>query len=197
MLEWGVAAAPLPGETECGDLHVVQAFDGGVLVAVIDAIGHGAEAARLAGLAAGVLERNPSEPVQALLLRCHRHLSGSRGAAISLASFDHRASTMAWLGVGNVIGVLLRAGAPAKPRRDALLVRGGMVGDRLPRLQSSGVPVERGDLLIMATDGIASDFRAALNGKLEPQHLAERIKARHAKTTDDALVLVARYAGVH
>lgn len=194
-LEWGVAVAPLPGEADCGDLYVVRAFDGGVLVAVIDGIGHGAEAARVAGLAASVLERHAAEPVHALLLRCHKRLRGSRGAAISLASFDDRACTMSWLGVGNVNGVLLRAGSPANPRRDSLLVRSGMVGDRLPELELAAIPVERGDLLIMATDGIANGFREALPGKLEPQQLAEQIERGYARTTDDALVLVARYAG--
>jgi len=193
-LEWGVAVAPLPGEADCGDLYVVRAFDGGVLAAVIDAIGHGAEAARIAGLAAGVLERHAREPVQALLPRCHKRLRGSRGAAISLASFDDRAGTMSWLGVGNVGGILVHADARPEPRQ-SLLVRGGIVGDRLPALELAAIPVERGDLLIMATDGIANGFREALPGKLEPQRLAEEIERGYAKTTDDALVLVARYAG--
>src|SRR5437879_10439108 len=122
MLEWGVAALPLPGQTDCGDHHVVQAFAGGVLVAVIDAIGHGAEAARVAGLAAGVLERHPAEPVDALLLKCHERLRGSRGAAISVASFDHRSRTMTWLGVGNVNGVCVDSAALSCPCPDSLSV---------------------------------------------------------------------------
>lgn len=195
MLEWCVAAAPLPGQTDCGDRHVVRAFAGGVLVAVIDAIGHGAEAARIAGLAAGVLERNPAEPVHSLVLRCHKRLRGSRGAAVSIASFDHRTSTMSWLGVGNVSGVLVHAGARPKPRPQSLLVRGGMVGDHLPELELSGFAVERGDMLIMATDGIGSHFTEALLDMPEPQQLAERIQRDYAKTTDDSLVLVARCAG--
>ena len=194
MLEWGVAALPLPGQTDCGDHHVVQGFAGGVLVAVIDAIGHGAEAARVAGLAAGVLERHPAEPVDALLLKCHERLRGSRGAAISVASFDHRSRTMTWLGVGNVNGVWVHAGARPKPRRESLLVRGGMVGGHLPELGFSGIPVERGDMLIMVTDGVASHFTEAVLDMPEPQRLAERIQRDYAKTTDDSLVLVARCA---
>jgi phosphoserine phosphatase RsbX len=195
MLEWGVAAAALPGQTDCGDRHVVRAFAGGVLAAVIDAIGHGAEAAEVAGLAAGVLERHAAEPIQALLLECHERLRGSRGAAISVASFDHRSRTMTWLGVGNVNGILVQAGARPKPRPKSLLVRGGMVGDHLPELACSGIPVERGDMLIMATDGIGGRFAEGLRGKLEPQQLAERIQRGYAKTTDDSLVLVARFTG--
>jgi serine phosphatase RsbU (regulator of sigma subunit) len=195
MLEWGVAAAPLPGQTDCGDRHVVQAFAGGVLVAVIDAIGHGAEAAQVAGLAAGVLERHPAEPVHALLLRCHGRLRGSRGAAISIASFDHRTATMNWLGVGNVTGFLVHAGARPNPRPNSLLLRSGIVGDQMPELELSGIPVERGDVLVMATDGIGSHFTEALLDVPEPQQLADRIHRGYAKTSDDSLVLVARCAG--
>jgi phosphoserine phosphatase RsbX len=195
MLDWGAAAAPLPGQTDSGDRHVVREFDGGVLTAVIDAIGHGAEAARVAGFAAGVLEQQPAEPVHVLLRRCHERLLGSRGAAISVASFDQRNGTMTWLGVGNVHGVLVRARARPKPRPQSLLVRGGMVGDHLPELELSGFPVEPGDMLIMATDGIGSHFTEALLDMPEPQQLAERIQRDYAKTTDDSLVLVARCAG--
>lgn len=195
MLDWGAAAAPLPGQTDSGDRHVVREFDGGVLTAVIDAIGHGAEAARVAGFAAGVLEQHPAEPVHVLLRRCHERLLGSRGAAISVASFDQRNGTMSWLGVGNVHGVLVRGRARPKPRPQSLLVRGGLVGDHLPDLAFSGIPVERGDTLVMATDGIESRFPEALGEILEPQQLAERIQRGYARTTDDSLVLVARCVG--
>ena len=44
MIEWGVAAAPLAGETESGDLHLVKPVGRGMLVAAVDGLGHGAEA---------------------------------------------------------------------------------------------------------------------------------------------------------
>jgi hypothetical protein len=53
--------------------------------------------------------------------------------------------------------------------------------------------VSPGDTLVFATDGISTDFRRELVWSLPPQNAAERILARHGKTTDDALVLVARY----
>ena len=45
MIEWGVASRALPGETRSGDLHVVESFAGGALVAAVDGLGHGEEAA--------------------------------------------------------------------------------------------------------------------------------------------------------
>src|SRR5438876_387121 len=34
FIEWGVATQPIPGETVCGDLHLVKPFAYGALVAV-------------------------------------------------------------------------------------------------------------------------------------------------------------------
>ncbi len=63
LIEWGVAAQPLEGEAESGDLHVVQRFPKGVLVAAVDGLGHGPEAAAAARSAVATLKimrTNPS-----------------------------------------------------------------------------------------------------------------------------------------
>src|SRR5256885_16832155 len=57
MIEWGVAAAPLAGETESGDLHLVKPVGRGMLVAAVDGLGHGAEAAAAARTAVATLDR--------------------------------------------------------------------------------------------------------------------------------------------
>src|SRR5206468_5609454 len=45
MVEYGVAKLALPGHAESGDHHVVRCNRNGVLIAAIDGIGHGEEAA--------------------------------------------------------------------------------------------------------------------------------------------------------
>jgi len=55
MVEWAVGARALEGEPVSGDLHVVTPFPGGVLVAVMDGLGHGTEAAAAAEAAAEIL----------------------------------------------------------------------------------------------------------------------------------------------
>jgi hypothetical protein len=62
-------------------------------------------------------------------------------------------------------------------------------------LHASVVALAQGDTLILATDGIHSDFGNTVNLFDPPQDLADRILAKYGKTTDDALVLVARYLG--
>src|SRR5438270_41239 len=87
-VEWGAAQVTLEGETVCGDRHLVKPFPGGVLAVVVDGLGHGVEAAAAARVAVAELEAHAREPVITLLERCHQILTPTRGAAISLASFN-------------------------------------------------------------------------------------------------------------
>ena len=192
-LQWGVASAPLPGQTESGDRFLVEPFARGALVAVVDALGHGHRAAQIAAQAVDTLNGHAQDSVTALVRRCHDALRDRHGATMSLASFDWRSHQMTWLGIGNVIGLLVpHAFHPDAPLR-RLLVRGGVVGGDLPDLKPTTVEVTPGDTLIIATDGIDEGFGGELPADLAPQPLAEHIFSRYAKSTDDALVLVARY----
>jgi negative regulator of sigma-B (phosphoserine phosphatase) len=192
-LQWGVAAAPLPGQTESGDRFLVEPFPSGTLIAVVDALGHGRRAAQVAAQTIDMLVQYARDPVTTLILRCHETLRDRHGATISLASFDWRSRRMTWLGIGNVAGALVPHSFRAESPVRRLLVRGGVVGGDLPDLDPVLVAIAPGDTLIMATDGIQEQFADELPADLEPQPLAEHIFTRYAKSTDDALVLVARY----
>lgn len=196
MIEWGVAHAALAGEPECGDSHVVKAFPGGALVAVLDGIGHGAEACRAAETAAGILAERPEESIVSLVKRCHDALRGTRGVVMSLASFNFAQRMMAWCGVGNVEGLLVRSEA-VNPPRESLLLRAGVLGHQLPALHSAVVPVVPGDTLIFTTDGIRHSFDSSRQYDQAPQKIADHILTQDSKGTDDSLVLVARYMGAN
>jgi len=195
IIEWGNASLTLAGEVESGDKHVVKVFPHGALLAVMDGLGHGKEAAAAANLAARILQTADKESLISLLKRCHECLRSTRGVVISLAAFNAVEETMTWVGVGNVEGVLLRADPAVDPRYESLVLRSGVVGSRLPLLHGTIVPVMRGDTLIFSTDGIRREFTQGLALGDGPQQLADKILGRHAKRTDDALVLVARYVG--
>jgi negative regulator of sigma-B (phosphoserine phosphatase) len=193
--EWGVACAPMPGEREAGDAYLVTEVPCGMLVAVVDGLGHAAEAASAAQAAIAELRVAASDPLPSIFLRCHEALRRTRGAVISTARFDAAQNAMSWLGVGNVEGVLV-AGDPRQGRpRQSLLLRGGVVGYKLPRLRPSTLPVKRGDTLVVATDGIRSSFAGRLDYAGTPEELARRTLDEYGTGNDDALVLVVRYLG--
>jgi len=194
-LDWGVAALPFNGQPESGDRYVVQSFPGGVLLAIIDGLGHGSEAAMAATTAEFILRAEPREPVISLVRRCHESLRLTRGVVMSLVSFDTSHGLMTWLGVGNARGILLRSGLSGNQPREELLLRAGVIGGQIPALQAAVLPVACGDTLFLVTDGIAGDFSQQLMRSEAPQRTAELILSKHAKRDDDALVLVARVVG--
>ena len=195
IVDWAVASQPLAGQAASGDCHVVAPFPDGVLVAALDGLGHGQEAAVAARAAARILEAQPSDSLVALLQKCHHALLETRGVVLSLAAFNANDATMSWAGVGNVEGLLLRADPTAEPAREAIVLRAGVVGYQLPHVSSAVLQVAPGDTLIFATDGIRVEFTEGLlpGGPLQP--FADRLLARYRKETDDALVLVVEYLG--
>jgi len=170
-------------------------FRHGVLLAVIDGLGHGEAAAVAADIAVASLGGHAQESVLSLMRRCHEGLKATRGVVMSLASINAPDRTVTWVGVGNVEGRLLRANAHDRPACEAVPWRGGVVGYQLPPLRTSMLPIRRGDTLVLATDGIRASFAEELSLRDPPQQIADHILARFGKDTDDALVLVARFVG--
>src|SRR6266545_6291365 len=152
LVHWGVATLALTGQTESGDLHLVAPVKHGVLVAVVDGLGHGEEAAAPAKIAVHTLEQFAEEPPLSLVQRCHAALKGTRGVVLSLARLDAHRGTMTWLGIGNVEGLLHHAHWAERSARASLVTRGGIVGSELPAVQAAVLPVEPGDTLVRSEE---------------------------------------------
>lgn len=196
IAEWAYAAQAAPGCSESGDRHLVRSLDDGVLIAAIDGLGHGPEAARASGEAAAALsEADASESLSQMMGDCHAALHGTRGATASLARFDAGSAQLAWLAVGNVHGQIVRR-TPAHGRRDeSLLLLPGVVGGQLPRLRESVLPMARGDVLALMTDGVIPHAAERLDTRDPPCEIAQTVLEQGAHGQDDALVVVARYMG--
>ncbi len=194
LAEIGVASQALSGETVSGDTYAVAPSAHGLLVAVIDGLGHGSEAAIACDAAAESIMACAGQTVVSIVRQCHERLRGTRGAVMSVASFNAVDSTMTWLAVGNVEACLLRAD-PATREKPYVLMRAGVVGQNLPPLRAEIMSVSPGDVLVMATDGIQSGFASSIDIRMPPQEIADALMARFAKKTDDALVMVLRWRG--
>jgi hypothetical protein len=184
------------GQREPGDWHVLVEVPPRILLAAIDGLGHGEEAAGAAKIAAGVIRDFRQESVIPLVQRCHESLRGTRGVVMSIVSINTQENTMTWLGVGNVEGLLLHRDSYGTLIRETLALRGGVVGDHLPNLFAGIFPLSRGDTIVLATDGIRSNFADDLPLRESAQGIADHILARFGRGTDDALALVVRYWGL-
>jgi negative regulator of sigma-B (phosphoserine phosphatase) len=196
VVDWAIAERPLPGEAESGDRALVVVDPDAALVAAIDGLGHGQEAARAAAPAVETLRAFAGDPLVALAERCHEALRQSRGAALSLARFCARDDTVTWVGVGNVEGRLVQSHGWGAVSVESLAPAQGIVGVHLPKLRETSLRVRAGDVVLLATDGIDSTFADSLRPTGTADELAARILAEHSKGTDDALIVVARYIGL-
>jgi len=196
LIDLGVASVAPDGQVESGDLYIAKCDSRLGLLAAIDGIGHGKGAAAASRAAAASLESHFTDPLIPLIQECHEALRSTRGVVLSASSIDFQNNTLAWLGVGNVQGLLIRSANSPYGRNQSLLLRPGVVGSRLPALQTATLPFSPGDTLVFATDGIRSDFADDdLFAHESPQRSADRILAKYYKGNDDALVLVARLLG--
>lgn len=195
-VEWGVATRCRRGEAMSGDLAVITLVTEGALVAGIDGLGHGREAAHAAGKAAEVVRESSSQDLVALVHRCHAALGGTRGAAISLAFVSPARNEVTWLGVGNVEGRLLSGDPSATRPKGSLALQRGVPGHELPTVRTATIDVRPGDVLVLATDGIESGFADPPDISGSTRAISERILADYGKRPDDdALVVAVRYLG--
>jgi negative regulator of sigma-B (phosphoserine phosphatase) len=194
MLDWAIKAATLSGQSVSGDRAVVKGLGDGVLVAVIDGLGHGPAAALAAERAALTIEDNAGQDLAAMMQLCHSELTGNRGAVISLVKLGND-RTLTWLGVGNVTIKLLRGRLNSLLRTiERPVLKAGLVGHgSLPLLRTASIPVRNNDLLFLATDGIELGFAEQINISAGSIEIAEQIIDNYVKHTDDALVFVGRY----
>ncbi len=187
----GLAARTRSGERESGDRAVALSFPGGFLLGLVDGVGHGPEAARAAAIAVATLEREPQAPVSTLLTRCHVNLRETRGATVTIASFDIASQRSTWAGVGNVEALLFRAVDGRTRHAWSPVLVGGILGIDRPRIVESQALVHSYDVLVLATDGIDKPFEHAVDVRQAPQVVANRILRECSTATDDAVVLIA------
>jgi serine phosphatase RsbU (regulator of sigma subunit) len=185
----------MSGETVSGDRALVERRHDEYLVAAIDGLGHGPDAAVAAETADRTIVENAAEPLDALMLLCHGALARTRGAALTLAHIDTEAQTLRWVGVGNVEAFLVRSSSGGTRAIDAPVLFGGIVGYQLPPVLVRSTSWQRGDLLVMATDGIDRRFAQNIRPSEDVRTLAAGILTSCNKGSDDALVLVGRLRG--
>src|SRR2546426_11808133 len=86
IVEWGVAWQMLAGEVESGDKHVVKIFPHGALLAAVDGLGHGEEAAAAANMAVKFPPSSEKETALLPLQRCPERVGTTPGVVVNLGA---------------------------------------------------------------------------------------------------------------
>jgi negative regulator of sigma-B (phosphoserine phosphatase) len=179
-----------------GRSSAISAGTNGALFGVVDGLGHGWLAATAATSAVEVVDAAPTEPLADLMQLCHRALTETRGAAITLARINFDTDTLSWIGVGNVTANLIAKRPGGVEVRSSVRLAGGIIGFRMPDgTAPQEVSITHGDLVVITSDGISDGYLDTLDFAASAPVIAEHILAAHSKESDDALVLAARHRG--
>jgi len=184
----GSWSRPRPGEELNGDAYFVSEYDGELLLAVIDGLGHGHGANEAARAAVETLEQWRGEPLQDLVLGVHETLRATRGAVMGAAILDSSRETYVYAGVGNVELRLLGSTDPGRP-----VPTNGTLGARLSNVRVWPHRLSEGATLVLASDGISTTWDINSYPGLatkSPQMLAGILLRDFARNSDDATVLV-------
>lgn len=181
-------SVPKSGERVNGDAVLVRRTDAGhLLLAVIDALGHGPHAAHAAHIALGCLQdASLEDPLAVLMQAMHARLRDTRGAAATLCIL--RGSKFESCAVGNVQLRCLDASVP-------LVLSSGVLGQRMPKLRVCEAELRPGARLALFSDGLSSQFRLEETRQLTPQQSCQLALERHRKKEDDCTILVADLEG--
>lgn len=184
-MRWARAGRPKPGETISGDETLIHRVGNGVLIAVVDGLGHGPEAAKAARLACEFLRENAAPDLDDLIRRCGRAIGHTRGAAATLVWIE--GDNLRHVGVGNV-EVASSARHGIRPFSTP-----GVVGRALRKTLATEHRVSAGDLIVLFTDGISARFDLAAMRQLDPEAIAAQLLSNHAKPHDDATCVVVTF----
>lgn len=190
-IEWGAAGRPCGGEWESGDGFVVKLPSQTAVIAVVDGVGHGSEAARAARTALAVVDSFASAPPIELLYRCHEALRATRGVVMTVAWIDAYRRILQWMGIGNVATTLIHGNG--NPSREHLVTRGGLLGHQIPNVAVASTSISSGDSLVFVTDGVDWDPHTGAFPASDPERAARHLLDQHGNCSDDALALVVRF----
>jgi serine phosphatase RsbU (regulator of sigma subunit) len=190
LLEHASQIRPCHGEYVSGDAVVIRPLEHGLFVAIVDVLGHGPEAHELTHVIAAYLDRHGSSDVSGLMTRLHQHLKGTRGAAVGLCAIDAATGRIDYAGIGNTS---IRRFGKAETR---LVSQDGVLGQNMRTPLHQALQLERGDLIVLYTDGVSDRFTSNdYPGVLlhAPKEVASNIVQRFGKNHDDAACIVVRY----
>ena len=192
QIKYEVIFEPLEGQIECGDQYFIKELADCILIAVVDGLGHGAEAAFAAKKAIQTLDAHANESIETLFKLCNEALCLTRGAAMTIFKIDTRYK-LTYMGIGNVMGACWKINESGKLIHNLIVLDPGIVGSRLfPSMQVKEIAMSPGDTFILATDGIKIQFESEPPKVESPEKIAKHIFNTYRNKNDDGLILVAQ-----
>lgn len=176
--------------SECGDTGRIYRTDTACTLALIDVLGHGAQARLVAQQAEAYLDAHYADGLTGLLQGLHAELLGTRGAVGAVCRLYLQEGLLECAGIGNITVKVIR------DKSETLISRDGIIGYHTIRPHVVQTPFAPGDIVLMFSDGIKSTVNYAAQKELlskSASEIAGTILREYGTKTDDASCIVMKY----
>jgi anti-sigma regulatory factor (Ser/Thr protein kinase) len=184
---------PKPGETASGDGFAYTATSEHFRLFIGDGLGHGEEASKAINKALQSFTTSKETSPEQIIRHVHNGVKKTRGLVGTAAVYSFKEKVWRICGVGN-ISTRTQIGQSVKN----YMSYNGIIGLNIPNtLNEQEVPGERGQLIILCSDGIRTRWELQkYTGiyKFDLSIIAAAIYKDFSRKTDDMCVIVGRIA---
>ncbi len=190
-IELGMVYKALLGdESECGDIGIIKKYGNNCFLALVDILGHGSEARKVALYAKTYLENNYCKDIVDIMNGLHEHLKGTRGAVAAICNLDMVTGELSYVGIGNITVRIMW------PKPIRFVSKGGVIGYRITNPHKHSLKLHGGEILLLHSDGIKEHFESfECRGLLKEnaENIAQGILEKFSKKNDDESCIVLKY----
>jgi serine phosphatase RsbU (regulator of sigma subunit) len=186
-----VSSRPFLGERVSGDLIWFRKVDNILYLALIDALGHGTEANRMAVIIESALENSAFSTLKKMVSIMHESAKSDLGAAASLLRIDTSNGNFECVTVGNTTVRLTRDQQPYDPPSTP-----GVLGQSMRTPVSYTTKLVGGEVIFVFSDGVGSDFEQSMYPRLarmSAEAISRLTLRKYGKSVDVASVAVIKY----
>jgi len=187
---FGGICTPIAGEEHVGDSWSLARSSDGFTIMVADGLGHGVDAEKASRQAIETFLAGSGESPTRIMENAHSALRGTRGAAVAVARVERGGQEVRYAGVGNIAASVIADGATRH-----MVSHPGIVGHQMSRVQEFRYPWSDRSLLVLASDGIRTQWRLDEYPGINRRHptlIAAAIWRDFSRGRDDATVVVAQ-----
>lgn len=179
---------PLINSLECGDAGIIKEFDGKIFFGLIDVLGHGKDAYKLAVITREFLEKNyQHEPVE-IIKRLHEHIKGTRGLVAGIGILDLKSNLLKYAGMGNISLKICN-----QNKTKNIIYKDGIIGYIISTPRQEEIKLFPNEAIIVYTDGVKERFTLKNCPELlheDAKTMAARIIQKFGRESDDAACIV-------
>ena len=196
-MQVGIAKRALFNDPHCGDECAYWQIGGKTILCVVDGLGHGPDAEAAGKAAVDYVGRHLSDDLPDIFGSCDLALRRTRGVAMGIAVIHEEKGTLTYAGVGNTRAMIVRWHDPEPGDGKTCQLSGnwGIVGSGYRKLSFEIVPLKRGDLVVLYTDGLKEVIDMSRYDdacRADVRRLADKILRDWGREMDDGAVLVYR-----